>query len=435
MNNENNPYQDLLNKPVNLIAIGLCIFVLQLSIVFSMMDIRGPYNLTGMWITVPDFANRLNDPGSVLERVFTRLNGWDGQWYFHIAQNGYQCPGIPESNNPNICNVAFFPAVPILGALMSKLGIDLLYAIPLVSQIAWLATILLVLFFVRSVIPIQPLHILIVAVLVTYPGSVYGFVSYTEALLTFLTLLITTVSYWYLNRPRQILLWVLASACFLVCLTKVSGVLVLGIPVLMALLHPASNGKWFSRNQIQLYAASAAGVLGILLFLSYCEIRFGDWALYFRYVGAGWGGNTAGGLNINPFTIFQSFSWHEYIPLRVSNLVIIILPFVILLLAVAALHYGKSMNYFHIPVVVTVLILFYLYSTLGNDNDFRNYNITRHMFPLIALLTLLAMLLVNRSFHRTGFVAVTLGLLSLIFIQSYAQMYMLDAFRIGNWVS
>ena len=435
MNHQNNRYLEVLNQPATLIGIGLCIFLLQLSIVFSVMDIRGPYNLTGMWITVPDFADRLNDPNSFLERVYTRLNGWDGQWYFHIAQNGYQCPGVPESNNPNICNVAFFPVLPALGALIGKLGIDLVYAIPLVSQLAWLATILLVLFFVRSVTPIQPLHILIVLVLVTYPGSVYGFVSYTEALLTFLTLLITSVSYWYLNRPRTILLWVLAIACFLICLTKVSGMFVLGIPVLMALLHPASNGRWFSRNQIELYIASAAGVVGILVFLVYCEIRFGDWALYFRYVGAAWGGSEAGGLNINPVAIFNSFSWHEYIPLRVSNLVIVILPFVILLLAVALTRYRKSMNYLHIPVVITVLALFYLYSTLSNDNDFRNYNVTRHMFPVVALLSLLMMLLVNRNYHRVGLFASILGLLSLISIHSYAQTYMLNAFKIGNWVS
>ena len=171
------------------------------------------------------------------------------------------------------------------------------------------------------------------------------------------------------------------------------------------------------------------------MFLGYCEIRFNDWALYFRYVGAGWGENQTGGMNINPLTIFTSFTWHRYIPLRISNLIIVTLPFVILLLAIALIRYRKSMSYFHIPIVVTVLILFYFYSTLGNFDYFRNYDITRRMLPLVALLTLLAMLLVNRNYHRVGFVALILGLLGLVSIQFYAQMYMLNAFKIGTWVS
>ena len=77
-----------LNEPATVIGLGLLIFMLQFSFVALVLDTVGPYNLAGMWITIPDFAERLNDMASSLERVFTRLNGWDGQWYFHIAHEG-----------------------------------------------------------------------------------------------------------------------------------------------------------------------------------------------------------------------------------------------------------------------------------------------------------------------------------------------------------
>jgi len=387
-----------------------------------------------MWITIPDFAERLNNMDSSLERIFTRLNGWDGQWYFHIAKNGYQCPVMPTSNNPNICNVSFFPLVPVLGALVSQLGVDLVYAMPLVSQIAWFSTIMLLLFFVRSVMSLQLLHMLIILVFVSYPGSVYGFISYSESLLTFLMLSVTVVAYRYLSEPRAGLLWLLAFLGALSCLTKVSGVVVLGIPVLMALLHPNYYGKWFSANQVKVYLASMAGLGGLLLFLIYCQLTFNDWALYFRYVSAGWGGGELSGLRYNPLSVFANFTWHQYIPVRVSNLVIVTLPAAILLLSVAMIRRRSQMFFLFLPVLIVAAFLYYFYSTLGNF-DRRNFDIARQMFPVVAFMTLLTMLLVKPSNQRIRHSLLVVGLLAVIVFQFYAQFYMLDALAVGGWVS
>ena len=88
-----------------------------------------------MWITIPDFDKGIHDPDSALTRIYYRLNGRDGQRYYHIAANGYQCDSTPESNNPYSCNIAFFPLVPTLGSMLGLAGIDLVYALPLVSQL------------------------------------------------------------------------------------------------------------------------------------------------------------------------------------------------------------------------------------------------------------------------------------------------------------
>lgn len=423
-----------LNEPATVIGLGLLIFMLQFSFVALVLDTVGPYNLAGMWITIPDFAERLNDMASSLERVFTRLNGWDGQWYFHIAQNGYSCPSIPAGNNPNVCNVAFFPLVPMLGALVSQLGIDLVYAMPLVSQTAWLSTIMLLLFFVRSVMPLQLVHILVILLLVSYPGALYGFVSYSESLLTCLMLSVTVVAYSYLTQPRAGLLWLLALLGALSCLTKVSGVVVLGIPVLMALLHPNYHGKWFSTHQVKVYLASVAGLGGLLLFFVYCQLTFNDWALYFRYVGSSWGGGEVSGLRYDPLSVFANFTWHQHIPVRISNLVIVTLPAAILLLFVAMIRRRPQLYFLFIPVMIVVAFLYYFYSTLGNF-DRRNYDIARQMLPVVAFMTLLAMLWIKPSQHRGRLSLLVVALLTVIALQFYAQFHMLDALTVGGWVS
>ena len=424
-----------LSRPAVLLLFCFIVFLFQFSLVFTMLDTIGPYNLNGMWITVPDFAERLNQPNSSFERVYARLNGWDGQWYYHIADQGYRCPEIPPSNNPHLCNLSFFPLVPMLGASLNRLGIDLLYALPLVSQLAWFATLLLILCFIRSLTRIQPLHMLGLLLLVSYPGSVYGFIAYSESLLTFLVVVITTVTYWYLEKPRNSLLILLSLACFFMCLVKISGVIVLGLPVLMALLHSNYDGRWFAREQLRVYCASAAGILGILAFLVYCEIRFDDWAIYFKYVGTAWGGTQEGGVSLNPFRIFTGFQWHEYIPLRISNLIVISLPWFILILGAVAFHKRNTTSFPHVALIFTIVALYYFYSTTGNSSHFQNFNIARHMLPVVALLTLSAIPFFNQDIRQDKLAGLILALGGLVAVQFYAQLEMLKALKIGNWVS
>ena len=125
------PVGNWLSRPTSLIALALVLFLAHLLLIGASLDLFSPYNFRGMWITIPDYDIGINDPDSALTRIYYRLNGWDGQWYYHIAAWGYHCDSIPESNNPSVCNVAFFPLVPMLGKALSLIGIDLVYALPL----------------------------------------------------------------------------------------------------------------------------------------------------------------------------------------------------------------------------------------------------------------------------------------------------------------
>ncbi len=407
-------------------------------IVVLTLDFTGSYNLSGMWITIPDYAQRLNDPTDLFERVFTRLNGWDGHWYHHIAQNGYQCPGIPESNNPYSCNVSFFPLVPGLGAGLGAglgyLGIDLVYALPLISQLCWFATILLILFLLRSITSIQAHHILLVVLLVSYPGAFYGFTPYAETSFCFLLVAITALSYWHLNSPRSVTLVMLAIACFMVSLSKASGIIALAIPVLMSLFDPGRGANWISRKQREVYLASSAGLIGIFGFLIFCEIQFGDWALYYHYVGSAWAGGANSGMSINPLSIFTHFEWHTHLPIRVSNILMVTLPGIILILAIVLRKIIPGTRHLFIALLITNLILFYFYSTLGNTGEFRNFNITRHMLP-VYILTGISAMLVPQRYSKPIKIILNLSLVGLISLSFYYQIAMLNVFKVGGWVS
>lgn len=423
----------ILHRPATLVAIALLLFLLQLILAVSILDIVAPYNLRGMWITIPDFPDRLNDTGSMLERVFSRLNGWDGHWYHHIASNGYQCSAIPESNNPYQCNVAFFPLLSMLGAGLGSLGIDLLYALPLVSQLAWFATILAILWFARSITTLHPLHLLVLLLLVAYPGALYGFVAYSESLLTLLVVLITILAHHYLANPRWPLLAGLVLCCFMLGLVKGTGLVAAAIPVLMALLHPRFDGKWFAREQLLVYAASSASLAGLLAFFLYSEIRFGDWALYFRYVGSAWGSD--GTLRLNPLHLVTNFSWHDILAVRLSNVIAVTMPLAIGVVAAVSLRFAVQTRYLSLAILGTVLMLFYVYTVPGNNGQFTNFNLMRHMLPLVALLVLLAMTLPLSKLKQQTAGIIALVLLGLVYLQFHFQMEMFHAFKFGYWVS
>ena len=430
-----NRLRDCLQRPAVSIAIATGLFIIQFAVVASIMGDPSQYNLQGMWITIPDFVQRLNDGDSLLERIFIRLNGWDGHWYHHIASHGYQCTTIPEGNNPHLCNVGFFPLLPLLGAALGKVGIDLVYALPLISQAAWFATIVSILLFARSIATLQPLHLVVVLLLVAYPGGLYGFAAYSESLLTLLVVLIAILTYSYLEGARKTLLVALALCCFLLGLVKVTGVIAAAIPVLMAWLHPAFEGRKFTREQLAIYAASTSSLLGIASFLLYCELRFDDWALYFRYVGSAWGTGSENGLSLNPLRIFTGFSWHENLSVRISNIIVISLPAVIAALGAVSWRFGDRLRHFSIAVLATALLLFYFYSVPGNNDKLLNFNIMRHMLPVVALLTLLAMSMPLSRLRRAPAGAIALGLLALVYLQFHFQMKMFDAFKFGYWVS
>lgn len=423
-----------LNDPLILIALAILLFLAHFSLVSHSLDLFSPYNFQGMWITIPDFDKGINDPDSALTRIYYRLNGWDGQWYYHIAANGYQCDSIPESNNPHACNVAFFPLVPMLGSLLGLAGIDLVYALPLVSQLFYLSSILLLLFFIRSIGAMRPIHFAPVLLFMAYPGSLYQFTPYSESSLTFLIIALFTLSYWQLRKPTIGKWCLLVIAGFMICLTKANGLMALGIPVLMAFWYGWRERMLFTNIQLQLYAAAAAGSLGLVSFLIYSELRFDQWDLYFSYVTNAWGNGT--GIQLSPVAILSKFRWPAHLSGQVSNFLLLFMLPVIAGLAFVTWSDQGELRFVSFSSLCMIILYYYFHSSLDSAGAGAWISaLLRHLLPAMGMVSVLLIAARPRKPDWLSTWLLASLIVAFLAVEFHFQKQLLDLFRYGYWVS
>ena len=426
---------DKLNRPLLLVALALLLFLAHFSLVSFSLDLFSPYNFNGMWITIPDFDKGINDPDSALTRIYYRLNGWDGQWYYHIAANGYQCDSIPESNNPHACNIAFFPLVPVLGSMLGLTGMDLVYALPLVSQLFYLSSILLLLFFIRSIGEMRPIHLVPVLLFMAYPGSLYQFTPYSESSVTFLIIALFTLSYWQLREPTVGKWCLLVIAGFMICLTKANGLMALGIPALMAFSYGWHERKFFTGPQLQLYAAAAAGSLGLVSFLVYSELRFDQWNIYFAYVSQGWALGAKNEFLLNPVAILAKFRWPEHLSGQVCNFIFLfMLPVIVGLAFVTWKDQGKQ-RFVVLTALCMIILFYYFYSSPTHAVGDGVTNLVRHLLPTMGIAAVLLIAARPRKPEWLPSGLLVSLIVAFLAVEFYFQMQLFDLFRYGYWVS
>jgi len=431
----NKRFNTALNSTGVLVAVILVLFSLHWLFMFSHMSTLEPYDRNGGWLTIPGFLHQVSHPDDAITRAFYRLNAWDGHWYHHIAENGYVCEHMPEQNNPFICNVAFFPMVSILGKMLSASGMTLVFSLPVSSQVFWLLGLGLFLVFVRSVSQIRLQHLVILSLLVTYPGALYAFTPYSEVILTFLLLSIAALSHWHIQRPAWRKIALLCVACFVVALTKISGVFALLIPLVMALLHFLSRAESAKRTSAMLLLPCVSGALGLLIVFLYLEYNFGDWALYFRYVTHAWANTRSDTITADILVVFTSFRWHDYLPVRYSNVIMVLsLAFFFILGYLSYRFRGRIPPIVH-ALLITAFVYYFFYTVIGHTAESVHHNLTRRMFPVFSIILLALSIMINqiqcRKFLRyimagAGMVAVT---------NLYFQHRMFEIFAIGRWVS
>jgi len=202
---------------------------------------------------------------------------WDSFWHQEIAEVGYSfIPGKPS-------NIAFFPLYPLV-AQLSSFVVGTLRTNGLV--ISNLALFLAVFYMVKlarlesgddSVAGRSALYMLI------FPGSLFFSYFYSEGLFLFLTL----AAYYSARRKR----WPAASIFGgLAGLTKITGIIIF-IPLLFEYFEPRLRARKFRLNAAKLSAGWLLLVpLGLLGFMAYCGLRFGD-PLAFFHAQAAWAAN------------------------------------------------------------------------------------------------------------------------------------------------
>jgi hypothetical protein len=205
--------------------------------------------------------------------LLSALSRWDGNWYLHIAQDGY------TYTDGEFHAVAFAPLLPLLMRILGPLfggGADgLLIAGVLAANLALIAACAYLVALVRldddeATARRSALYLLV------FPTSFFLSAVYPESL--FLALAIA--SFYYARRDRWVVAGVLAALC---ALARPHGVLI-AIPLSLEYLHQ-------HRFVIRAIRADAVGlVLPLVSFgawLAYQYARFGD-ALAFIHAQAAW---------------------------------------------------------------------------------------------------------------------------------------------------
>ncbi|WP_146141320.1 hypothetical protein [Stenomitos frigidus] len=191
---------------------------------------------------------------------------WDGVWYQKIATFGYEY--IPDGHSHS---VAFFPLFPLLSRSLMLLGLPFPIAGIMVSNLAFIGALLTVYAWTREQFN-QTVAYWSVIVLAWCPLSLYGSLAYTEGLF----LLLSTLSLRAFEKGHYV--WA-AGWGALTTATRITGVTLIPTFVWLA---------WRQRRSWLAYFAAFASGIGLMLYSSYCALKFGD-SLIFLHVQAGFG--------------------------------------------------------------------------------------------------------------------------------------------------
>ncbi len=216
-----------------------------------------------------------NDPKFVAEAGWERFLSWDGNWYRNIATSGYEYADDFKQHS-----VAFFPLYPIFARGVMSLGISFAAAATIVNNVAFLGALLVLYNWVQER---QNTNVArwATAVLAWCPFSLFGTVTYTEGLF----LLLSTAALQAFDQKQHVKAGILGA---LATATRITG-----LPLIPTFFLVA----WKERRSALAYGAGIAVSFGLLAFMLYCAIRFGEPVAFLRAQrgwqaenGTGWDG-------------------------------------------------------------------------------------------------------------------------------------------------
>ncbi len=240
------------------------------------------------------------DPRAVPD--FTPALGWhlfthfDGGAYKTIVTAGYDYANDGEKHN-----IVFFPLYPLLVYGVMTLGIPFEVAGTIVNNLGLLGAMLILYSWVEERHNINTAR-WVTAVLAWCPFSLFGTVTYTEGLF----LLVTTAALRSFDKQQytSAAVWgALATA------TRVPGA---------ALIPAFLFEAWRERKPPIAYAAALATAVGLLLFMTYCAITFGD-PLAFVHAQQPWMQQPSLHKGIRSFLNFATIFASGYLLWRVSK--------------------------------------------------------------------------------------------------------------------
>ena len=246
------------------------LFVISMWLLSRLVIVVAMQLIAPLVYTSPLYLNWNPNPVDFVEGFIPKpgwelFSHWDGKWYKRIATIGYDF-----ANDGEWHSIAFFPLFPLLSRGVMMLGLPFEVAGTIVNNLALLGAMFVLYLWVEERCGIGEAR-WSTAVLAWCPYSLYGTVIYTEGLF----LLLTTAALRAFDRRQHA--W---AALWGAMATATRGT---GITLIPAFVFVA----WRERRSAVAYAASLAASVGLLLFVLFCAIRFGD-PLAFAHVQKAW---------------------------------------------------------------------------------------------------------------------------------------------------
>lgn len=220
-----------------------------------------------IWIVMLGVAPLLQAPSGGIAATFSLevFDAWDSEHFQDIAKTGYE-----YINDGKGYNVAFFPLFPLIVKFLMNLGLSFELAGILVNNLAFLAAVYCVYFWVKSYCGNKEAR-WATAVLAWCPPSMFAGVIYTEGLYLFLS----AAAMQAFDKSRYGLTAFLGA---LATATRPTG---------LALIPALIIASWKQRKPPIAYVAGLATGTGVLLFSLYCAVKFGE-PLAFIEAQKGW---------------------------------------------------------------------------------------------------------------------------------------------------
>ncbi len=202
---------------------------------------------------VPPFGGSDNFQPQMGWELFTH---WDGKWYEDIATKGYT---YQATNLTKLYSIVFLPMYPVVSNLVMRLGLPFPIAGTLVNNLCFLGAAYVLYRWVEEFHG-QRLAQWTTIALTCFPYSMFGTMAYTEGLF----FLSTTISLRAFDKGQY---WLAALSGMIAATTRMFG---------LALAPTFWIRAWQQRRPIAAYATGVAVPVGLVLFLLYCLVTYGD---------------------------------------------------------------------------------------------------------------------------------------------------------------
>ena len=237
-------------------------------------------------------------PGTLSER-YLNLAQWDTHWYENIIDKGYHANFPVDIWNSNSVNIKFFPGYPISAKFVQWLtGLSTTVSLAIAAQLAAIGFWTYFLLLLRRYKISWPLILSGVTLILSFPSAYFLVMPYTEPL--FMMSLFGYI-YW-LDDKRKHSWWIAGIHGCILSSTKIIGAAVAILP----LIYYLCSRKTRYMQKRKMIAISLMNPTGIVAYLTYVHLKFGNWQLPFMAEHA-WGAypNYFGIFHLQFYKIFK----------------------------------------------------------------------------------------------------------------------------------